>query len=177
MIVSHSRRVQLELSSSASESPQSQPQTSAASAVPSERIAHNVVMCVKDSDSKFGGDLGECWSEYVDSYIQIARDYNLTMDQKLQYLHNALSKDALRFYLNAVQPYATTFQQAVAMIDREYNSTVHQNRVKNYLKSLRVRDFEENGMDVSLSLSKVYKLILKLPRQVSPITSWRRSSY
>lgn len=79
-----------------------------------------------------------------------------------------LLKDALRVHLDAVQPYATTFQQAVGMIDRKYNSSVRQNCVKNYLKSLRVKDFEENGMNVSFRLSKLYKLISKLSRQVFP---------
>lgn len=155
LIISHGRRVWVELSPTAPEPPQSQPQTFGASAVPSDRIAHNVAMGLKDSNSQFDGDLEECWREYVDSYFQIAKDYYLTSDQKLQYLHIVLWKDALRFYLNAVQPYTTTFQQAVAMIDREYNSPVRQNRVKNYLTSLRVKNFEENGMDISFSLSKM----------------------
>lgn len=54
------------------------------------------------------------------------------------------------------------------MIDREYNSPVRQNCVKNYFTNLRVRKFEENGMDVLVSLSKVYEPILKLSRQVPP---------
>lgn len=100
--------------------------------------------------------------------IQIEYGYNLTMEQKLQYPHNVLSKDALLFYLDSLQPYTTTFQQAVEMINRDYRSPVFQNRFKNYLTSLRVRDFEENGMVISLGLSKAYKLISKLSRQVSP---------
>lgn len=136
------------------------------SSLPSERVAHNVAMQLKDTENEFDGDLGEYWSEYADSYQQIAKDYNLSMDQKLQYLHDILSKDALCFYLDALQPYATTYQQAVTMIDREYNSPVRQNRIKNYLNSLRVREFGETGLDVSSCLSKIYKLVLKLSRQV-----------
>lgn len=88
------------------------------------------------------------------------------MDQKLQYLLNISFKDALRFYLDAVQPYATTYQRAVPMIDREYNSNVCQNRIKNYLNSLRVREFEGTLFDVSSCFSKVYQLILKFSRHV-----------
>lgn len=77
-----------------------------------------------------------------------------------------LKKDALRYYLDAVQLYATTFQQEVAMIDREYNFPVRQNRVKKYSTSLRVRECKENCVEVSAGLSKAYKLIQKLSRQV-----------
>lgn len=123
-----------------------------------DRVAHNVAMRLKDSEKKFSGDLGQCWIEYVDEYQQISRDYNLSASQKLQYLHNILCKDAYRFYCDRVQSYATSFNQAVSMIDQEYNSPVRQTRVKNYLKSLRVSDFEKNGDEVSTALARVYKL-------------------
>lgn len=131
-----------------------------------ERVAHNVAMRLKDNEKKFSGDIGKCWMECVDEYQQITRDYKLTPSQKLQYLHNILSKDASRFYLDRVSHYVTTFQQAVEMIDHEYNSIVRQTRVKNYLNNLRVSEFESNGNEISVALAKVYKTILKLSRQV-----------
>lgn len=90
------------------------------------------------------------------------------MDQRLQYLHSVLKKAALRFCMDVVQPYATTFQQTATMIDREYNSPVRQFLVKDYSKSLRVSQFEEYGTGVSVGLSMVYKMILRLSRQVLP---------
>lgn len=54
------------------------------------------------------------------------------------------------------------------MIDRNCNFPVRQNRVKNYLTSLGVREFNESGMEVSVSFSKNYKLVLKLSRQIPP---------
>lgn len=119
------------------------------------RISHNVAMRLKNMEQKFSGDLGECWQKYVDAYNQIARDYKLNPSQNLQYLHNTLSKDAQRFYIDRVEQYATTYQQAIDMIDREYNSPVRQTRIKNYLKSLRVRNFVLEGMEVSTALAKV----------------------
>lgn len=109
-IISHGRRVRMELSATAPQETQTKPQAATSSALLSGRIAHNLEMRLNDSDSKFDGDLEECWGKFVDSYLQIAKDYNLTMDQKLQCLHNVLSKDALQFRLDAVQLYATTFQ-------------------------------------------------------------------
>lgn len=82
---------------------------------------HSDVVQLKDTKNIFDGHLGNCWSKYVDSHQEIAKDYYLLRDKKVQYLHNILSKNALRFYLDAVRSYVTTYQQAVAMIDREYN--------------------------------------------------------
>lgn len=42
------------------------------------------------------------------------------MKQKLQFFHNAFSKNTLRFHLDLVQSYAITFQQAAEIIEREY---------------------------------------------------------
>ena len=67
-----------------------------------ERVAHNVTMRLKDNEKKFSGDLGENWMEFVDEYSQVARDYNLNISQKLQYIHNILRGDAKRFYLDRV---------------------------------------------------------------------------
>lgn len=134
--------------------------------LPTERVAHNVAMRLKDNEKKFSGDIGDCWMEFVDEYDQISLDYNLTQPQKLQYMHNILHKDAHRFYVDRVKAYATTFDQAVRMIDSEYNSPVRQNRVKNVLTSLRVTNFMNENVDTAMALAKVYKLILKLSRQV-----------
>lgn len=84
----------------------------------------------------------------------------------LQYLQNILYKYALRFYLNIAKPYATTYQQAINMIEQEYTSKVWQTKVKDYLHSLRVSEFVEQSMKMSASLSKVYKFIMKLSYQV-----------
>lgn len=131
----------------------------------SDRVAHNVAMRLKDTNSKFSGELGQSWMEYVDEYTQICRDYSLSPAQKLQYLHNLLHGDAKRFYLDKIDGYATGFQQAVAMVNEEYNSHVRQTRIKDYLNAIRVRSFMNKGVSESDSLSKVYKLIVKLSRQ------------
>lgn len=76
--------------------------------------------------------------KFVEEYQQIARHYKLNYAQKLQYLHNILSKDARGFYFNQVDNYAMNFQQAAEMINREYNSLVRQARVKKFLNSICV---------------------------------------
>lgn len=166
-IIAAGRRVRMELTDSVTSTATGEPSPMHASiSSVSERTAHNVAMRLKDNEKKFSGDLGECWHEYVDEYNQISKDYNLTPAQKLQYFHNVLSKDAHRFYLDRVQSYATSFHQAVEMIDREYNSPVRQARVKNYLNSLRVSDYVAKGTEISMALTKVYRQILQMSRQV-----------
>ena len=130
-----------------------------------DKTAHNIAMRLKERDKKFSGDLGESWAEYVADYEQISRDYNLSVSKKLQYMHNLFRDDAKRFYLNNVDGYATSFKQAVEMIGNEYNSPVRQNRVKNYLKSLRLSQFVKEGKGESEALSKLYQVITKLEPQ------------
>ena len=96
----------------------------------SEKVAHNVAVRLKDKEKKFSGDLGESWMEYVNDYLQLCRDYSLSPTQKLHYLHNLLRGDAKRYYLDKVDGYATSFQQATQMLESEYNFAVHQTRVK-----------------------------------------------
>ena len=83
------------------------------------KLAHNIAMRLKEREKKFSGDLGESWMEFVNEYSQISRDYNLGPSQKLQYLQNLLHGDAKRFYLDEVDGHATTFQQAVTMLEDE----------------------------------------------------------
>ena len=102
--------------------------TSVASAP--DRLAHNVAMRLRDRDKKFSEALGESWMEFVDEYMQVCRDYSLSPKQKLHYMHNLLSGDAKRFYLDRVDGYATSYQQAIDLVENEYNSPVRQARVK-----------------------------------------------
>lgn len=78
---------------------------------------------------------------YVDSYIQLSKEYNLSRKQKLEYLYNLLCTEALRFYLSTVQPHVSTFQQAINQIADEYNTAVRQRRAMNYLNSMCISIF------------------------------------
>jgi len=104
--------------------------------------------------------------EYVAEYQQVARDYDLSPSQRFQYLRNLLRGDAMRLYLDKVQPYATSFTHAVDQVSAEYNSIAPQNRVKNYLKSYRMRTLMAEGMTETAALEQTYKTITKLAPQV-----------
>ncbi|OSX74486.1 hypothetical protein BU14_0287s0005 [Porphyra umbilicalis] len=89
-----------------------------------DRTAHNIAMRFRDPSVKFSGNLGESWMEYVAEYQQVARDYDLSPSQCFQYLRNLLRGDATRFYLDKVQPYATSFTQAVDQVSVELCSGI-----------------------------------------------------
>lgn len=91
---------------------------------PPDRVTHNIAMRFKDVDAKISGVISQCWQEFVDEYRQVSTDDGLTSAQKLQFIHNILSKDAQRVFVDRVERYATSFEHAVEMIDAEYNSTV-----------------------------------------------------
>lgn len=137
-----------------------------ASSTAGDRTAHNIAMRFRDASSKFSGNLGEAWMEYVAEYQQVARDYDLSQEQRFQYMHNILSGDAKRFYLDKVQSYATSFSQAVDMVSTEYNSIVRQNRVKNYLVGYRMSTLLSDGVTEAAALEQTYKTITKLAPQV-----------
>lgn len=132
----------------------------------SYRVAHNVAMRFKYESSKFSGDIGQSWNEYVAEYQQVSRDYNLTERQKLQFLHNLFIGDAKRHYLDSVAPHCHNFNHAVEEIGNEYNSSVRQNRVRNVLNTLRLQDKLGESQDEGQALATVYKIITKLAPQV-----------
>lgn len=153
--------------SSSQETPSLQ---TSSSATPSRELdsntAHKVAMRFKEDKKKFSGAIGEYFNDFVSDYLQAARDYDLTPTQKLQYLHNVLTGDAKRFYYNRIEGYAAGFSQAVTMLQDEYNSAVRQDRCKNYLSSLRLAKFADEGLELSSALEKTYKVITKLSPQV-----------
>eukprot|EP00170_Pyropia_yezoensis_P001506 contig_6593_g1510 len=128
--------------------------------------AHNVAMHFRDPAEKPSGNVGESWCEYVVEYQQVVRDYELTASQMLQYLHNLLRGDTKRFLHDRVNGTAASFAQAVDMVSAGYNYNLRQERVKNYLSSLRLSSFVKNETDVTAALEKTYKTIRKLAPQV-----------
>ena len=103
--------------------------------------------------------------EYADEYKQLARDYGHSVSQKLQYMHNLLRGDAKRFYLDKIDGYGTSFNQAIDIVEKGYNSTVRQTKVKKYLNTLRISKFVNAGAEMSDALAKVHNIINKLSRQ------------
>eukprot|EP00170_Pyropia_yezoensis_P002171 contig_9156_g2175 len=123
-------------------------------------------MRFRDSSSKFSGNLGKAWMGHVAAYQQVARDYDLSQEQRFQFRHNILSDDAKRFYLDEVQSYASTLSQAVDMVSAENNSIVRQNRLKNYQAGYRMSTQLTDGLTEAAALEKTYKMITKLAPQV-----------
>lgn len=101
----------------------------------------------------------------LDSYNKMSHNYSLNDEQKRHYLHNLLSKDALRFYLNQVDPYAATLQIAADMIAVQNNSTVHQTQVIDYLNGLIIAKYVSTVMDETVVLAKIYAEVVRMSSQ------------
>lgn len=69
--------------------------------------------------------------EFMDEFQQIAPEYNINPSQKQHYFQNITRKDEKKFYMECVQHYGTTFEQAVDIINQENNYPVRQTRVNN----------------------------------------------
>lgn len=65
-----------------------------------------------------------------------------------------------------MQSFPTSFQEAITPIDQEYSFLSLRARVNIYLSSLLLSSFVNEILGLSVALAKVYKLILKLSRQV-----------
>eukprot|EP00180_Rhodochaete_pulchella_P002039 Plantae.Rhodophyta-Rhodochaete_pulchella.ctg30721.p1 GENE.Plantae.Rhodophyta-Rhodochaete_pulchella.ctg30721~~Plantae.Rhodophyta-Rhodochaete_pulchella.ctg30721.p1 ORF type:complete len:230 (+),score=29.87 Plantae.Rhodophyta-Rhodochaete_pulchella.ctg30721:221-910(+) len=121
----------------------------------SDHTSHNAVMRFKDKASKFSGELGQSWAEYASEYQQVPQDYELNQRQRIQLLHSLLAGNAKRFYLDRADCYASTYWQAVDMLEGEDDSIGQQNRAKNHFNSLRItRLVEDDGLEDSTALEK-----------------------
>lgn len=127
-----------------------------------DRLAYNISMRYRDASPKFSGEHTQIWPEYVADYLLMARDNHLTVEQRYQYLHYALAGDAKRFYLNMAQGHATTFSEAVAMIDAEYNSTAKQMQVMNLLSNHKLSSLVSADKDTKTALMDTYNMIVRL---------------
>jgi len=132
----------------------------------SSNVVYSVSKAYYREGSKFSGEIGQSWNEAVANYQQVAKDYELTDRQKLQYIHYMLDGDAKRYYYDSVEPQAGTFNHAIMLIGNEYNSMVRQNRVKNVLSTLRLQQHIGEDGDEGKALANIYRIITKLAPQV-----------
>lgn len=103
---------------------------------------------------------------FLPIWQHLFHNYELAAAQKLQYMHNTLGGDAKRFFLDRVHGTAATFAQAIDMVSTEYNSSIRQDRVKNYISGLRLSSLVKDETDNSGALEETYKTITKLAPQV-----------
>lgn len=81
-------------------------------------------MSFKNTDKKFVGNVFKCWQKFKDEFEQVAENYNLSHEQQFRFLHNILCKDAHRFYVETMKPFARNYGEAVMMPEKSYNSVV-----------------------------------------------------
>jgi len=99
-------------------------------------------------------------------YNLVCRYYALSARLKLQFLHNLLTSAAKVFLLDMVLPVASTYEDAVDHVHREYRPVVQQEQMKNDLSNLRVIYLVGKGMAVDVALVEVYKRVSSRSRMV-----------
>jgi hypothetical protein len=104
--------------------------TPAYSSEPSSKIAHSMATRFK-AEQKFTGKLGEYLTEYISNYMDAANDYNLSLKQKLDYMHHVLDGESKSFYREDIisSSSSATFAEASIMMKEEFNSLTRHNRV------------------------------------------------
>ena len=130
------------------------------------KAARDVSVRFKDERAKFGGTKDQWWPDFVSTYNLVCCDYALSPRLKLQYLHNLLTGAAKVFLLDKVLPVASTYEDAVDHVHREYHPVVQQKQMKNDLSNLRLSYLVGKGMTVDLALVQVYKRVSSRSRMV-----------
>jgi hypothetical protein len=132
---------------------------------PASKIAHSMATRFK-IEQKFTGKLGEDLTEYISNYMDATNDYNLTNQQKMDFMHHLLDGEAKRFYREEVLSSCTNFAEATAMMQAEFNSLTRQNVVRKHLHKLRlVTIVKKRNCTVTEGLEELREIITKLTPQ------------
>lgn len=131
--------------------------------------AHDMGMRFRGDDLKFLGTPQQALHEYLANYQQVSKDYKLTAEQQLLYLHNLFGGAAKRYYDLHVDGNANSIQEAITQMNEEYNTPIRQSDIKNRLAGLRVSAFVAAGMTARAALEAVRDTISRLSPQMAPI--------
>jgi len=75
--------------------------------------------------------------------MNVSRDYKLTQNQRLQFLHNLFKGEALRYYSRNIRPRAQVYGEAISLMSKHFNTLAKQQRVKANLSNLKLSTFTE----------------------------------
>lgn len=129
------------------------------------KLANHMSNRFKEND-KYNGKLGENLSEAISNYREACRDYELTLDQRLAFLHHLFGGDAKRFFRERVEGRATSYAEAVAMMQSEFNSLTRQNRIRKHLQTLRLNHIvKEKNISTTKALEELRDEITRLAPQ------------
>jgi hypothetical protein len=132
------------------------------------KMAQSMFIRFKDEDKKFTGVIDQSLSEFIDEYIQACNSVGVPRNQRLHHLHNVLGGEAKRFYNKQVQENYATFEEAVAVLEREYSSFPRQQRILTHLENLRVPPLLAKGKTKSEALHQIWQEITRLGPQCPP---------
>ena len=113
-------------------------------------------------EDKFKGTLEEVIHEAFDCYEEATTDFELDEEEKLKYLHNLFTGEAIRYFRSKVFNQAPDYESAKQLMINEYNSRTRQNRVRKMLQGLRLSQImEEKKIPANEALEKLKDTISK----------------
>jgi hypothetical protein len=161
----HTQPIQLQTTitgqRSNSNAPASQPVSTfhAPTSVPRDKQATAVQMRFKDAKSKYGATSGQVLYEHLANYRMMMRDIGVTDLDQLQWTHHLYQGAALSYFLEFVQPKATTFEESATLMTSRFNGRPHQARILSVLKSISFRAEIAKGTTENVALENIRNLI------------------
>lgn len=140
----------------------------AGQSLPMDRITQNIAMRYTKDGMKFTGAEDQAFHEHVGFYLKIARDFSLTVEQRLMFMYNMFDGEAMRFFDSNVDGHVQTFSEAVLIINKQYNSKTRQTAVQNRLTNLCLGRLVAEGASEKQALKTIYDTITKLAPQLPP---------
>ena len=134
---------------------------------PSLRILGNDMAKRFGHDSlKFCGNPDESLDTFLDSFDRASKEMELSPEQKVNLVHHVFRGQALDFYRNEIEMKNVSWEEAVVVLSNEYNSEVRMETMNQKLKSLRISDYEKNGISEEEALNKLAKDIQEIIPQI-----------
>lgn len=130
------------------------------------RVARDVGNRFKSRENKYSGSSDEDINVAYDLYEAMGKDYMLTPRQKLQYLHNLFTGEALKYYNDVVFPNSTSFGEAFTKLRNHFVNPQIQMRNHLDLSSLKFDKFLEKSGSPHEALKSILDYIRNKSKQV-----------
>jgi hypothetical protein len=125
-------------------------------------------MRFKKEGNNFTGVISQSLTEYVDEYFQACNSVGVRRNQHPQHISNLFGGEAKRFYSREIHDKYSTFEEAIAVLEKEYSSFPRQQRILSYLENLRIPPLLHRGSTKSEALHHVWQEITRLSGQCPP---------
>jgi hypothetical protein len=125
------------------------------------KIAQAMFIRFKDEDEKFTDVIDQSLSEFLGEYVQACNSVGVPRNQRLQHLHNLLGGEEKRFYNREIHDNYQSFEEAAAVLGKEYSSFPRPKLILAHLEDLRIQPLMTRRMTKSEALHHVWQEITR----------------